>query len=211
MAESPKKKSEKILAKAKGYLLGNRAGSPKKKSDKIGLMNCPKCKHRISKAARSCPDCGHPIGFFGKILESKLILLATSLLGITGLSLMDFLYPDNITNLKAHTREIEQPTQTQISGGSEEQGGQKFEMKKVPCAHCSGSGKVACEHCGGDGKAPCSDPRCKHGRIGYGREAEICTRCLGTGEMSCRECNGSGRKNCPRCFGRGETTEYQPK
>jgi hypothetical protein len=34
----------------------------------MALIECPECKHQISKKADTCPSCGHPIrrGFLGR-------------------------------------------------------------------------------------------------------------------------------------------------
>ena len=186
-------------------------GKKDKKGDS-GLIECPKCHHKVSKAARTCSDCGHPIGFMGWIAESKILVGITTLVG-----LWLFLGDDNYISNSARKylpqwlfpQVSEKTSEKEVSTGrlkkskkkgKKNKGNVKYITKKSRCRRCRKSaipGYIKCYRCKGSGKCR----KCKgRGTVYKWGKRETCSECKGTGK--CRVCKNSrhtGYIKCPNC------------
>lgn len=184
------------------------------------LIDCKKCGNQVSKAARCCPKCGHPIGKIGWILENKILLLVTSLLGVNGLWFVNFFKQETVPvsgkgevqqskpkDDKTPKEKTGKPKDVKTTSCSDCKGTQVCTLCKgkpsSPCPHCQNSGKPgyrACEKCEGNGKLTC--PACK-GRGQRSGDDKPCDRCKGDGKLLCNKCDGKSIMMCTKCFGRG--------
>lgn len=195
-----------------------------KKND--GLMPCPKCGRRVSKAARQCPQCAHPIGITGRLLESKLLqitILICSAAGVNGLWFFDV-----FKSAEEKQRDRERKAAKTMSTTNPNKTGTVTDSKsssdpvaaickeckgthvcpqchgkpKTDCPRCKKTGKIVCENCQGVGKLEC--PRCQ-GRGTATRESKLCDKCSGKGKLDCGKCKGDGKYRCQNCGGKGAT------
>lgn len=160
------------------------------------LINCPKCHHKVSKTARVCPGCGHPIGVISWITENKLLLLITTMIGLSGLSFVEgardfltggWLKRNSPTMGKIFPGDATRPPREPSTAPNTTTNSSRSSRR---CADCGDTRK--CTSCGGNAKTQC--PQCnRSGKAGY---------------LPCENCQHTGKLTCPRCKGDGTITDW---
>lgn len=191
------------------------------------LRSCSKCGGQVSKTARTCPHCGHPLGFINRIAESKLVLIITGLMGFMGLNGLWFLEVFEDKKISPIDSQVQAPpvNSHKPSHSAKPVSKPVNQDKYITCSSCKGKGSapchvcknsskpgyILCKRCKGKKKFECS--RC-YGR-GYnthdrspcsaceGEKIVTCKRCKGKGLYDCKNCRG-GDVRCIRCFGKGK-------
>jgi RNA polymerase subunit RPABC4/transcription elongation factor Spt4 len=185
---------------------------------KVAFIACPKCQRQVSRAARSCPQCGHPIGIINWILDNKVLLLVTSLLGANGLWFINFFKEES--SALTNKGEVSQSKPDERDKPKENKEKPKHTVAcsickntgvcplchgkpRTSCAACAQSGHPgyqACDKCEGNKHLTC--PACKGRGIRTG-ESKPCDKCRGKGKLPCQKCDSKGEYQCSKCYGRG--------